>query len=134
MIRRPPRSTRTDTLFPDTTLCRSRPQRGCRSVCRRTSCTDDRGARRVEPEDAAQCQGAASPAGQEPNFDHALRAAAGSPQSGGDQRSEEHTSELQSLMRISYAVFCLKKKKTRDDKTIDHHATIRHYTASSTLN
>src|SRR3546814_10605975 len=103
MIRRPPRSTRTDTLFPDTTLCRSRPQRGCRSVCRRTSCTDDRGARRVEPEDAAQCQGAASPAGQEPNFDHALRAAAG--------RSEEHTSELQSLMRSSYAVFCLKKKR-----------------------
>src|SRR3546814_5314992 len=37
--------------------------------------------------------------------------------SGGDRRSEEHTSELQSLMRISYAVFCLKKKKTYDDKT-----------------
>src|SRR3546814_4579596 len=77
MIRRPPRSTRTDTLFPYTTLFRSprrpsprasTPSWKCPRLCRR-------------------------------NF-----------------RSEEHTSELQSLMRISYAVFCLKKKKTKKDK------------------
>src|SRR3546814_18296979 len=86
MIRRPPRSTRTDTLFPYTTLFRSRcfdvqieagtdrepgnPARGC-----------DRGGGRSDPGRS------------------------------GVERSEEHTSELQSLMRISYAVFCLKKKK-----------------------
>src|SRR3546814_2422677 len=40
-----------------------------------------------------------------------------------EQRSEEHTSELQSLMRISYAVFCLKKKKIHDKKTASHHVT-----------
>src|SRR3546814_2756868 len=88
MIRRPPRSTRTDTLFPYTTLFRSawlhlllrapdarlsRPVAGARfreQAVRQTRC------------------GKAAP-----------------------RRSEEHTSELQSLMRISYAVFCLKKKK-----------------------
>src|SRR3546814_4791123 len=89
MIRRPPRSTRTDTLFPYTTLFRST------------------------------------------NFDHLLADASaktfgttrnltvvgldGTSLAGqqiASQRSEEHTSELQSLMRISYAVFCLKKKKT----------------------
>src|SRR3546814_16129283 len=75
MIRRPPRSTRTDTLFPYTTLFRSHvfrsretdtPARCPRRRCRRTARSS--------------------------------------------RRSEEHTSELQSLMRISYAVFCLKKK------------------------
>src|SRR3546814_15098113 len=74
MIRRPPRSTRTDTLFPYTTLFRS-----VSSMTRRSwsSWRDARpGARRTQT-----------------------------------VRSEEHTSELQSLMRISYAVFCLKKKK-----------------------
>src|SRR3546814_11120264 len=81
MIRRPPRSTRTDTLFPYTTLFRS-PR--CHSR-----------------------QGAARPAAT------AWRRDAGPlPQ----QRSEEHTSELQSLMRISYAVFCLKKKKRPGQK------------------
>src|SRR3546814_9248458 len=82
MIRRPPRSTRTDTLFPYTTLFRS-PSRCTRSstACRRT------------PEIRAD-----------------RRFPAPSP------RSEEHTSELQSLMRISYAVFCLKKKKENKTK------------------
>src|SRR3546814_1317557 len=91
MIRRPPRSTRTDTLFPYTTLFRSRPgvrRRGVQARSRRRLGDAD-GERR-----------------------HARR--------GGDLRlaelvgvrSEEHTSELQSLMRISYAVFCLKKKIT----------------------
>src|SRR3546814_6285589 len=92
MIRRPPRSTRTDTLFPYTTLFRSpvppspvarltrrRPRAkpgalSCGSLGRRHVCGHDDGAKAT-------------------------------------RRSEEHTSELQSLMRISYAVFCLKKKK-----------------------
>src|SRR3546814_8152049 len=89
MIRRPPRSTRTDTLFPYTTLFRSA---GCRGQsytrqfwqhCRTCGCRD--GSRRAQG-DGRPCR--------------AL-----------ERRSEEHTSELQSLMRISYAVFCLKKKK-----------------------
>src|SRR3546814_6185531 len=85
MRRRPPRSTRTDTLFPYTTLFRSR--RRCDSATG-TRCPDR------TPRQVAQ---------------HAHRAKdpARSP-----WRSEEHTSELQSLMRISYAVFCLKKKIT----------------------
>src|SRR3546814_1059010 len=83
MIRRPPRSTRTDTLFPYTTLFRS-PGR------RRSSA----GAGRPAPGGDA-----ARPGGRDPGGAVVPR------------RSEEHTSELQSLMRISYAVFCLKKKK-----------------------
>src|SRR3546814_1112855 len=88
LIRRPPRSTRTDTLFPYTTLFRS--ARLCRSV----PCGRDRGARpRDDPRHAAAHPPAVLPAERS------------------DLRSEEHTSELQSLMRISYAVFCLKKQK-----------------------
>src|SRR3546814_8710903 len=86
MIRRPPRSTRTDTLFPYTTLFRSR----------------------------APCAGGrdtASPYSL-PGPNKPGRQAAHRPLSPAESpRSEEHTSELQSLMRISYAVFCLKKKK-----------------------
>src|SRR3546814_16232075 len=73
MIRRPPRSTRTDTLFPYTTLFRSVEFIG--------------------------------------RFEEALATEAARRGVHGVIRSEEHTSELQSLMRISYAVFCLKKKK-----------------------
>src|SRR3546814_9414356 len=72
MIRRPPRSTRTDTLFPYTTLFRSNDAVG----------------------NEHRAEG-------EPQKEHAVRH---------QPRSEEHTSELQSLMRISYAVFCLKTK------------------------
>src|SRR3546814_1820847 len=96
MIRRPPRSTRTDTLFPYTTLFRSRvlPQPG---PSRRQFLPEPVRSR-------ARCrQLAGAPAAQL----HQARPAL--PE--GCQRSEEHTSELQSLMRISYAVFCLKKKK-----------------------
>src|SRR3546814_1269489 len=85
MIRRPPRSTRTDTLFPYTTLFRSD---SCR---RRNRPRSDRGG-------AARARGARSR--------DRLRRGVGRRRG----RSEEHTSELQSLMRISYAVFCLKKK------------------------
>src|SRR3546814_3935661 len=103
MLRRPPRSTRTDTLFPYTTLFRS-PLGAADAVDR-----DRIGGRRVVP-----VRGAAD---DQPVDDHPVlgrrddRAQfdAGGADHGG--RSEEHTSELQSLMRISYAVFCLKKKK-----------------------
>src|SRR3546814_3545156 len=97
MIRRPPRSTRTDTLFPYTTLFRS--------------------------------QGYGRPGGQSDDQDHQYRRPSAARRAGGQRRdrliktcnagtphctrSEEHTSELQSLMRISYAVFCLKKKNTQ---------------------
>src|SRR3546814_14520971 len=97
MIRRPPRSTRTDTLFPFTTLFRSRPVQPLRLL---------RGAadRLLWADPARSGKGAAE--GGRPVRHHQ----SGRPPSAA--RSEEHTSELQSLMRISYAVFCLKKKKT----------------------
>src|SRR3546814_10244297 len=94
MIRRPPRSTRTDTLFPYTTLFRSpRPRR-------------PRRANSARPSPAA------------------------SPSCWATMRSEEHTSELKSLMRISYAVFCLKKKQRHEkDVEKEHHPITRprHY-------
>src|SRR3546814_5813748 len=88
MIRRPPRSTRTDTLFPYTTLFRSRLDLHPAPRHRPGAGRRDRADRGGDPDHAA------------PRLCHR-------------RRSEEHTSELQSLMRISYAVFCLKKKKTR---------------------
>src|SRR3546814_11278591 len=90
MIRRPPRSTRTDTLFPYTTLFRSsvRKRNGKITGCK----TIYAGFKNA----GFQCFGAASPGLPPPDW---------------LVRSEEHTSELQSLMRISYAVFCLKIKK-----------------------
>src|SRR3546814_10974551 len=94
MIRRPPRSTRTDTLFPYTTLFRSFPGFGQQQ--RRDACHPD-DQRDIDIEKMLD------PLTLEPQRDHLDRAA--------EDRSEEHTSELQSLMRISYAVFCLKKKK-----------------------
>src|SRR3546814_4946655 len=96
MIRRPPRSTRTDTLFPYTTLFRS----------------------------GGGSQPAASPRrlspGSSPRTRHRTPDA-GRSLAAADGRSEEHTSELQSLMRISYAVFCLKKKKRTQQKTIKQY-------------
>src|SRR3546814_4867065 len=103
MIRRPPISTRTDTLFPYTTLFRTderarqdpRLSRGDRALCRmqeparrRDHLAGDRAVQQRRHPPLLQ-----GPAAQRGN------------------RSEEHTSELQSLMRISYAVFCLKKQK-----------------------
>src|SRR3546814_8832827 len=87
MIRRPPRSTRTDTLFPYTTLFRSR----------RSSSRARKG-----------------PSAQHVEFIHIEPAPLlTDPSIEMQRRSEEHTSELQSLMRSSYAVFCLKKKKKK---------------------
>src|SRR3546814_7316347 len=110
MNRLPPRSTRTDTLFPYTTLFRSQPQQ------------EDR--QRGQVEEIAVGAGLQQEGGAE-NRDGdggedvgprqeaiELPAELGRPSC----RSEEHTSELQSLMRISYAVFCLQKKTTEKNK------------------
>src|SRR3546814_5078480 len=113
MVRRPPRSTRTDTLFPYTTLFRSGPR--CLQHCSRTGGAD--AATQWESTTAHLMQILQESIGtSSPNTD-AKAVAAALPfmmrQAGGyfrAPRSEEHTSELQSLMRISYAVFCLKKK------------------------
>src|SRR3546814_5210047 len=99
MIRRPPRSTRTDTLFPYTTLFRSHETPGRipqgQSNPGLTAASDEAGAREERKADGPQ------------RTPRAQRKVQGIARLG---RSEEHTSELQSLMRISYAVFCLKKK------------------------
>src|SRR3546814_6871078 len=89
MIRRPPRSTRTDTLFPYTTLFRSFETN--QAPVATASVVQVR-----EPLNRNSI-------GRWRHYEAELREL---------RRSEEHTSELQSLMRISYAVFCLKKKKT----------------------
>src|SRR3546814_6278787 len=102
MLRRPPRSTRTDTLFPYTTLFRSTRRRNPRSSGRTWPCAGDLGH-------------------GDRLFDLALgRGAAGRP------RSEEHTSELQSLMRISYAVFCLKKKHESTSNSSSTYSSLQH--------
>src|SRR3546814_5599438 len=119
MIRRPPRSTRTDTLFPYTTLFRSRRADQDRTVGELPH----------------------GPAELEEGIDehHAEQQHLGLPelprrlvgdrkvpdQVDGLLRSEEHTSELQSLMRISYAVFCLKKKKTNREQTKTKEQPVR---------
>src|SRR3546814_3894015 len=111
MVRRPPRSTRTDTLFPYTTLFRSLAAAG-RGALRGPE--PDVGPGHLQPgrpegEDLRRPASAHRP--HRPG--HAPRLNRGSgPVAQRSPRSEEHTSELQSLMRISYAVFCLKKKKT----------------------
>src|SRR3546814_2463594 len=100
MIRRPPRSTRTDTLFPYTTLFRScvasRPSdRGNMAFVLDVVAHHQRVLGRVRADHGEHAFGC----DLLPRLQYIVR------------RSEEHTSELQSLMRISYAVFCLKKKK-----------------------
>src|SRR3546814_9228817 len=101
MIRRPPRSTRTDTLFPYTTLFRSSRY-------------------------SFRCRQNASYSRSRSNQLQNLGGGTISLQAGsawGNPRSEEHTSELQSLMRISYAVFCLKKKTNQHKDKISHVST-----------
>src|SRR3546814_3579943 len=112
MIRRPPRSTRTDTLFPYTTLFRSfrddnRRHRPCRRMDRAT-----------RPPVVGRDDGDRRELTQRRRWPNR-------PPTRGRRRSEEHTSELQSLMRISYAVFCLKKKKKTNKNARKNHSTIR---------
>src|SRR3546814_5070522 len=98
MIRRPPRSTRTDTLFPYTTLFRSKALRPTVGLMKAEAAIDNNSRPR--------CQ-------DSPDFHRCINSKAGHlcPDRQmvwkGEARSEEHTSELQSLMIISYAVFCL---------------------------
>src|SRR3546814_8826434 len=98
MLRRPPRSTRTDKLFPYTTLFRS-PAATCRSPALTIACASTVAV--VVPSPATSLVLVATDVAS-------------------DGRSEEHTSELQSLMRISYAVFCLKKNKNKANKYTRH--------------
>src|SRR3546814_2777423 len=121
MIRRPPRSTRTDTLFPYTTLFRSKlssmsyresecPIFNLHSPARRNA------TRHAMPK-------------RKPCFEQLLTSSTSAVftrRRSTTSRSEEHTSELQSLMRTSYAVFCLKKKK-------DKYTTITYPTYKSTI-
>src|SRR3546814_1800206 len=116
MIRRPPRTTRTDTLFPYATLFRS-VGRSCLEV--------------AESIEASTARGNADHRITKSRLALLLQTIRRSGASRDDQasiqavevrlRSEEHTSELQSLMRISYAVFCLKKKQ----RTQDHNTLIK---------
>src|SRR3546814_2106337 len=146
MIRRPPRSTRTDTLFPYTTLFRSVREAHPRRASSRTSrlhrwsasCLQSRDWRgtprhpRARARSVRECRvrnpsgGCARAALQYRSgpsrhpFYLNLTLPGAIPQQitrRGSHRSEEHTSELQSLMRISYAVFCLKKKTTTYNTT-----------------
>src|SRR3546814_4087458 len=121
MSRRPPRSTRTDTLFPYTTLFRSP----------------------SAPTERERGDGDEIPEDHEPDeVDAGLIAVRSGHQLDSAERhgrSEEHTSELQSLMRTSYAVFCLKKKNNTEETTYkptkikqtrnNHHNTIQTKTA-----
>src|SRR3546814_3495733 len=112
MIRRPPRSTRTDTLFPYTTLFRSRPPRFRRRPLALRS----------------RARGASRPSDRRRNGQgDRIRRSRARGVAEGDRRtrSEEHTSELQSLMRISYAVFCLKKKNKNNKKKTTHTNIIK---------
>src|SRR3546814_2874681 len=106
MIRRPPRSTRTDTRFPYTTLFRSA---------------------RVRRDGAAGRQQRTAGRGCTRRVRGFVLDVLGRHTGAHRQRSEEHTSELQSLMRISYAVFCLKKKKV---SIITHNNLYSHHRSS----
>src|SRR3546814_1659505 len=118
MIRRPPRSTRTDTLCPYTTLFRSLFDA---VFARRAVVTIDKRMQALDDYDRA--------AGGKPTVEGALHAFLDTDLDlyiqGGEGRSEEHTSELQSLMRISYAVFCLKKKQIDRTRTLQKTSTSR---------
>src|SRR3546814_1269165 len=137
MIRRPPRSTRTDTLFPYTTLCRSFFRHGGNADVVRQELAAEHGIavclRHVERRVAGWRRELKAAARATVRFEtppgHQLQIDFGETRVWiGDERlrvhlfvatlrSEEHTSELQSLMRISYAVFCLKKKKQTQNET-----------------
>src|SRR3546814_6533508 len=120
MVRRPPRSPRTDTLFPSTTLFRSpfgaaqalqrHFARGSRPGLGDRAAPQPTGARHIERRAAIMAD-----TGQAPGRQPCRKSRRALP------RSEEHTSELQSLMRNSYAVFCLKKKNKTKERPITKH-------------
>src|SRR3546814_5639770 len=118
MILRPPRSTRTDTLFPYTTLFRSAD--GPRLV-------RDLLERKRDPHTVARRRAPVI-------VKHERHAASPSPSASRSalRRSEEHTSELQSLMRISYAVFCLKKKNKHKHNQLKHTNERKHTSITQT--
>src|SRR3546814_7814593 len=144
MIRRPPRSTRTDTLFPYTTLFRSARITDIppRAITRDRKIIVPAAAARVRPEcrrdrvpQCLQCRKAIAP-GLAINVQHIkarpLPGGNSNVRIGTGRRSEEHTSELQSLMRISYAVFCLKKKKQLNTTKIKSlNTTYTNYTCNN---
>src|SRR3546814_5317108 len=111
MIRRPPRSTRTDTLFPYTTLFRSAALADVIPVALFILLYMYLALRRLVALPLWGCWITGSPR---------------------PQRSEEHTSELQSLMRISYAVFCLKKKNNKQKSNTQRHQYIQEAAKRST--
>src|SRR3546814_5246014 len=120
MIRRPPRSTRTDTLCPYTTLFRSiwarLIEKGTKKGGRSARCGSFHQGKEMKQSRTS----AGHRSGRAPFRGHWPL-----------QRSEEHTSELQSLMRISYAVFCLKKKKHTQVPITNRH-TARPYIVTAT--
>src|SRR3546814_3365862 len=116
MIRRPPRPTRTATLFPYSTLFRSVPPPRPEPPRKRPAPAPPANRVQTTPveqaDDSTALQVVDIPAtSPEPAF---------APPDVPEERSEEHTSELQSLMRISYAVFCLKKKKCQSTRESYH--------------
>src|SRR3546814_10353972 len=118
MIRRPPRSTRTDTLFPYTTLFRSAPTCQDAMTCNILNCWATGQSTETDgslPLIRGECRGS-------------FRRQSSRKISPGRFmiRSEEHTSELQSLMRISYAVFCLKKQKQKNSQRVNSEQTNTH--------
>src|SRR3546814_2580116 len=113
MIRRPPRSTRTDTLFPCTTLFRS----GRTTNINELLGEDEPSSSEVgELGQAFRDALTVEPASAKTKAAHNAEQA---------ERSEEHTSEIQSLMRISYAIFCLKKKIIRKQQVIVRNTRIK---------
>src|SRR3546814_7653826 len=122
MRRRPPRSTHTDTLFPYTTLFRSTATPASESA--------SNGATTMRNMDELPFRRFLSRLGGQPRKEEVIRMARVVPRVEVSSRSEEHTSELQSLMRISYAVFCLKKKITYATQTPILPKNERHNTQS----
>src|SRR3546814_8216880 len=114
MIRRPPRSTRTDTLFPDTTLFRADRQSDKNGEGGHSFAYFRKDSARMHARKSPHC--ARNTHSPDTVCAPTLGVHRNRPRER-ETRSEEHTSELQSLMRISYAVFCLKKKKKHKNTT-----------------
>src|SRR3546814_13977520 len=115
LIRRPPKSTRTDTLFPYTALFRSLLGRRGDGIDRLQGYEGNAEESDRDREDGRGERRASGAAAQGDALPGLMRLPSRVRDGRREARSEEHTSELKSLMRISYAVFCLKKKKTKPE-------------------